>query len=64
MVLGPVPTITRRLETTHHRLLVKAADCRTLSRRVHDSVQGLEQQYRRGQIKFAIDIDPVETGQG
>jgi primosomal protein N' (replication factor Y) len=63
IVLGPVPTINRRPRNHHHRLLVKAADCRMLSRRVHDSVQGLEQQYRRGQIKFAIDIDPVETGQ-
>ncbi len=59
IVLGPVPTINRRSRNHHHRLLVKAADCRTLSRRVHGSVQGLEQQYRRGQIKFAIDIDPV-----
>ncbi len=63
VVLGPVPTINRRPRNHHHRLLVKAADCRTLSRRVHDSVQGLEQQYRKGQIKFAVDIDPVETGQ-
>jgi primosomal protein N' (replication factor Y) len=64
IVLGPVPVITRRPRNHHHRMLVKAADCRTLSRRVHDSVQSLEQQYRRGQIKFGIDIDPVETGQG
>ena len=63
IVLGPVPTITRRPRNHHHRLLVKTADCRMLSRRVHDSVQGLEQQYRKGQIKFTVDIDPVETGQ-
>ena len=63
IVLGPVPTINRRPRNHHHRMLVKAADCRMLSGRVHDSVQGLEQQYRKGQIKFTVDIDPVETGQ-
>ncbi|MDH4082895.1 MAG: primosomal protein N' [Nitrospira sp.] len=62
IVLGPVPALNRQPRNHQHRMLVKAADCRTLSRRVHDSVQNLEQQYRRGQIKFAIDIDPVETG--
>lgn len=63
MVLGPVPAI-RRLPKgrQQYRLLVKGTDRTTLSRRIHDSVQNMERKYRKGQIKFLIDIDPVENG--
>ncbi len=63
IVLGPVPAINRQPRNHQHRMLVKALDCRVLSHRVHDSVQSLERRYRKGQVKFVIDIDPVETGQ-
>ncbi|NJL17475.1 MAG: hypothetical protein HC938_09995 [Nitrospira sp.] len=62
IVLGPVPAINRQPRNHQHRMLVKALDCRVLSHRVHDSVQSLERRYRKGQVKFVIDIDPVETG--
>lgn len=64
MVLGPVRAISKRPRHYHQRMLVKATDNRILSRRIHDSVQSLERRYQKGRIKFAIDIDPVETGQG
>lgn len=62
--LGPVPAMSTRPRHYHYRILVKATDHRILSRRVHDSVQSLERQYQKRRIKFAIDIDPAETGQG
>ncbi len=64
IVLGPVQAISTRLRRHHQRMLVKATEHRTLSRRVYESVQRFERQYQKGRIKFAIDIDPVETGQG
>ena len=64
IVLGPVQAISTRLRHHQQRMLVKATERRTLSRRVHESVRRLERQYQKGRIKFAIDIDPVETGQG
>lgn len=63
IVLGPVQAMSTRPRHYQHRMLVKASDHRILSRRVHDSVQSLERQYQKERIKFAIDIDPVETGQ-
>ncbi len=63
MVLGPVQAMSTRPRHYHHRMLVKATDHRILSGRVHDSAQRLERQYQKERIKFAIDIDPVETGQ-
>jgi primosomal protein N' (replication factor Y) (superfamily II helicase) len=63
-VLGPVQAMSTRRRQYHHRMLVKATDQRMLSRRLHDSVRSLERQYPKGRIKFVIDIDPVETGQG
>ncbi len=63
MVLGPVPAIRRPPKgRQQYRLLVKGTDRTALSRRIHDSVQNMEREYRKGQIKFLIDIDPVENG--
>jgi primosomal protein N' (replication factor Y) len=64
VVLGPVQAISTRIRHHHQRMLVKATELRTLSRRLHESVRVLERKYQKGRIKFAIDIDPVETGQG
>lgn len=62
IVLGPVQAMSRRTRHYHQRMLVKATDHRLLSRRIYSSVQSLEREYQRGRIKFAINIDPVETG--
>lgn len=63
VVLGPVPTLGKRLRGQHHRrLLVKGADPDLLARRLRDSVESMERQYRQKQIKFVIDMDPVESG--
>lgn len=64
MVLGPVQALRKRPGHYHQRMLVKATDHEILSRRIHDSVQRLERQYKKGRLKFGIDMDPVETGQG
>jgi primosomal protein N' (replication factor Y) len=63
IVLGPVPTIRRRPKgLEQHRILVKGPSVAVLSRRIHDSVQKMEREYRKGHIKFVVDIDPVENG--
>lgn len=62
-VLGPVPMPARRPRGQHHcRLLVKGADPDILARRLRDSVERMERQYRQKQIKFVVDMDPVESG--
>jgi primosomal protein N' (replication factor Y) len=59
-VLGPVPAICRRPKGhQQYRILVKGT---VLSRRIHDSVQKMEREYRKGRIKFVVDIDPIENG--
>lgn len=63
MVLGPVRAMSKRPRHYHQRMLIKATDNRILSRRIHDSAQRLERQYKKVRLKFGIDIDPVETGQ-
>ncbi len=63
IVLGPVPAIGGRPQGHHHyRILVRATRLSILSRRVHDSVQHMERTYHKGRMKFAVDIDPAETG--
>jgi primosomal protein N' (replication factor Y) (superfamily II helicase) len=63
IALGPVPAIRRPLKgRQQYRLLVKGTDLTALSRRIHDSVQTMEREYRKGRIKFVVDIDPVENG--
>jgi primosomal protein N' (replication factor Y) (superfamily II helicase) len=62
-VLGPVPAIRRRpKDHQQYRILVKGTAITAFSRRLHDSVQKMEREYRKGRIKFVIDIDPVENG--
>jgi primosomal protein N' len=63
VVLGPVPSLGRHLRGQHHRrLLVKGTDPDILARRLRDSVESMERQYRQKQIKFVVDMDPVESG--
>ena len=63
VVLGPVPTLGRRPRGQHHRrLLVKGTDPDVLARRLRYSVESMERQYRQKQIKFVVDMDPVESG--
>ncbi len=63
VVLGPVPSLGRQAQGQHHRrLLVKGADPNILARRLRDSVESMERQYRQKQIKFVVDMDPVESG--
>ena len=63
MVLGPVRTMRRRpKDRQQYRILVKGTALTTLSRRIHDSAQNMEREYRKGRIKFVVDIDPVENG--
>ncbi len=63
IVLGPVRTMRRRTkDRQQYRILVKGTALTTLSRRIHDSAQNMEREYRKGRIKFVVDIDPVENG--
>jgi primosomal protein N' (replication factor Y) len=63
IMLGPVPAIRKQSKGRHQcRILVKATALAALSRRVHGSVRMMEQEYRKGRIKFVVDIDPIENG--
>ena len=63
VVLGPVPSLGRQPRGQHRRrLLVKGTDPDILTRRLRDSVESMERQYRQKQIKFVVDMDPVESG--
>jgi primosomal protein N' (replication factor Y) len=63
IVLGPVPAMRRRPKGCHqYRILVKGTVLTALSRQIHASVQTLEREYRKGRIKFVVDIDPIENG--
>lgn len=60
-VLGPVPMIGTHARGHHrHRILVKAIQRGTLARRITETVQKMECVYPNRQIKFVVDIDPVE----
>jgi primosomal protein N' (replication factor Y) len=62
IVLGPVPAIRRRPKGhQQYRILVKGTILTALSRRIQDSVQKMEREYRKGRIKFVVDIDPIEN---
>ena len=62
-VLGPVPTIGMASRGRYrHQILVKGIDRALLCRRIQESVEKLESEYRKGEIKFVVDIDPVEMG--
>jgi len=61
MILGPAPVMGGRSKGHHrHQILVKGADRTLLCRRIHESVERMEREYRKGQIKFVVDVDPVE----
>jgi primosomal protein N' (replication factor Y) len=63
IVFGPVPAMRRRTKgRQQYRILVKGTALIALSRRIHDSVQKMEREYRKGRIKFVVDIDPIENG--
>jgi len=63
IVLGPVSAIRRRPKgRQQYRILVKGTAVTALSRRIHDSVQKMEREYRKGRVKFIVDIDPIENG--
>jgi primosomal protein N' (replication factor Y) len=62
-VLGPVPTTGGRRQGHHrYQLLVKGTDRQLLCRLVYQSVRKMELEYRRGEIRFVADVDPVEMG--
>jgi primosomal protein N' (replication factor Y) len=62
-ILGPVPTMGGRPKGFHrYQLLVKGADRALLCRRIHESVERMEHEYRKRRIKFVVDMDPVEMG--
>jgi primosomal protein N' (replication factor Y) len=62
IVLGPVQAIRRYPKGQQYRILVKGPILTSLSRRIHASVQKMEQEYRQGRLKFVVDIDPIENG--
>jgi primosomal protein N' (replication factor Y) len=62
-VLGPVPATGRRPKGHHrHQILAKGTDRALLCRRIEESVVGMEREYRKGRIKFVVDVDPIEMG--
>ena len=58
MVLGPVRTIRRPKGRRQYRILVKGTALTSLSRRIHDSVQKMEREYRKGRVKFVVESTP------
>ncbi len=63
MILGPVPALGGRPRGHHRRqMLVKGADRPSLCRVIRDSVERMEREYKKGQIKFVVDVDPVDMG--
>lgn len=63
VVLGPVPATHRRPKGRQlYRILVKGTTLSALSRRIQESIQKIEREYRKGGIKFVVDIDPVDNG--
>ncbi len=61
MILGPVPMMGGRPKGFHrYQLLVKGTDRALLCRRIHESVERMECEYRKGRVKFVVDMDPVE----
>jgi primosomal protein N' (replication factor Y) len=62
-LLGPV-TIMGRRPKGHHRyqILVKGTDRARLCRLIQESVERMEDDYRKGRMKFVVDIDPIEMG--
>ncbi len=62
-VLGPVPTTGRSLKGLYRfQILVKEADRARLCRLIRETVESMEAAYRNKQIKFVVDIDPIDMG--
>ncbi|MBI3355632.1 MAG: primosomal protein N' [Nitrospirae bacterium] len=62
-ILGPVTAMGRRPKGHHrHQILVKGADRTLLCRGIRESVEKMEREYGKEQIKFTVDMDPVEMG--
>lgn len=60
-VLGPVPMIGTHARGHHrHRILVKSRQRSTLTRQITETVQKMECAYPKRQVKFVVDMDPVE----
>lgn len=61
MMLGPVPSVAGRPRGFHRdQMLLKGDDRALLGRAVRDTVTCMETEYRRGYMKFTIDVDPVD----
>jgi len=61
-ILGPVPGTGRRPRGRYRaHMLVKGDNASVLSRVLRETVEQMEQAYRKGQLKFVVDVDPVET---
>jgi primosomal protein N' (replication factor Y) len=62
-ILGPVPALGGRARGYHRcHMLVKGADRLMLRRAVRESVDHMESRYPSRQVKFIVDVDPVDMG--
>jgi primosomal protein N' (replication factor Y) len=63
MILGPVRALGGR-PAGHHRqhMIVKGTDRTEQCEAIRRSVERMEQQYRKTQAKFVVDVDPVDMG--
>lgn len=60
-ILGPVPTTGRKPKGhARHQLLAKGTDRAFLCAHIRKSVEQLEPRYRKGRMKFVVDMDPVD----
>ena len=63
MVLGPVPAPLSRLRGTYRWDILVRSVQRELARRVvRATLEKIESQYKRGTLRFDVDVDPVATG--
>lgn len=61
-ILGPVPGTGGRPRGRYRSyMLVKGDDAGVLCRVIRETVEQMERTYRKGQLKFFVDVDPVET---
>lgn len=63
MILGPVPALGGRSQGQYRfQMLVKGSDRAGLCRSIRESVERMEREHKKGQIKFVVDVDPVDMG--
>jgi primosomal protein N' (replication factor Y) (superfamily II helicase) len=61
MMLGPVPSLGSRPKGQHrYHILAKGHDRELLLKAVSESVQAMEREYKRRELKFVVDVDPVD----